>query len=56
MTCSDMKDQTGLNADMIVFTNQVADAIGFNYPATFTLPLLAALQPLYYIRLFLDQV
>jgi hypothetical protein len=51
-----MKDQTGLNSDMIDWTNQVADAIGYTYPATFTLPLTVALQPLYYIRLFLDQV
>ena len=41
---------------MITFTNQVADAIGFTFPATFTLPLQAALIPLYYIRLFLDQI
>eukprot|EP01114_Cavostelium_apophysatum_P002845 TRINITY_DN1253_c0_g3_i1.p1 TRINITY_DN1253_c0_g3~~TRINITY_DN1253_c0_g3_i1.p1 ORF type:complete len:1241 (+),score=361.47 TRINITY_DN1253_c0_g3_i1:25-3723(+) len=45
-----------MTAGMIVFTNQVADAIGYDFPATFQLPLHTALEPLYYIRMFLDQI
>lgn len=51
-----VKDSDGLNADMIDFTNEVADAIGYTYPASFTLPISTALTPLYFIRLFLDQI
>lgn len=63
-----VKDQKGMNFDMIAFTNEVSgtqffqtvtyhvDALGFTYPVDFTLPLYTALIPLYYIRLFLDQV
>lgn len=51
-----VKALNAMNLDMIAFTNQVSDAIGYQYPATFTLPLQAALVPLYYLRLFLDQV
>lgn len=51
-----VKDLNSMNADLIVFTNQISDAIGYRYPATFTLPLKDALTPLYFLRLFLDQV
>lgn len=51
-----VKSKDNMNLDLIAFTNEIADAIGYNYPASFTLPLQTALIPLYYIRLFLDQV
>eukprot|EP01119_Soliformovum_irregulare_P011698 TRINITY_DN2957_c0_g2_i5.p1 TRINITY_DN2957_c0_g2~~TRINITY_DN2957_c0_g2_i5.p1 ORF type:complete len:779 (-),score=230.88 TRINITY_DN2957_c0_g2_i5:26-2362(-) len=51
-----VKSQTGMDADLIDFTNQVADTLGYTFPVTFTLPLRTALIPLYFIRLFLDQI
>lgn len=51
-----VKDNNGLQADMIKFTNLVAEALGINYPAEFSLPLVTALTGVYYIRLFLDQI
>ena len=51
-----VKDLKPMNRDFITFTNQVADYLGYDYPATFSLPLQQAMQPLYFLRLFLDQV
>ena len=51
-----VKDLNSMNLDLIQFTNQIADAIYYKYPASFTLPLQIALTPLYFLRLFLDQV
>lgn len=45
-----------MNSDLIVFTNEISDAIDYRYPATFTLPLQVTLTPLYFLRLFLDQI
>lgn len=49
-------DRQGLDEKMIQFTNQVAEAIGIDYHATFSLPIAVGLQSLYFIRLFLDQI
>jgi len=51
-----VKNQDGLNKGVIQFTNQVADKLGYDYPVTFSLPLADALAPLYFLRLFLDQI
>lgn len=51
-----VKSQAGMDADLITFTNEVADTLGYTYPATFSLPLRMSLQPLQFIRMFLDQV
>ena len=51
-----VKDKPNMDLDLIGFTNDIADTLGYTYPADFTLPLRAALVPLYYLRLFLSQV
>lgn len=51
-----VEDQKGLNRHMIRFTNLVAERLGVDYPAQFELPLLTALQGMYFVRLFLDQI
>jgi len=51
-----IKDSKGIDADMIKFTDAVALAIGINYPATFTLPIVTAISATIFIRLFLNQI
>lgn len=51
-----LKPVKEMNADLIDLTNNVSDAIGYRYPVTLALPVAGALEPLYFIRLFLDNI
>lgn len=50
------KTREDLNHALIALTNSIAEEIGINYPALITAPLVSALQVIYYLRLFLDQL
>eukprot|EP00741_Cyanophora_paradoxa_P007415 tig00001128_g7174.t1 len=50
------KNQAGMDADLIHFTNEVALRIGVDYAADYTLPVALTLKSTLFIRLFLDQI
>jgi ABC-type antimicrobial peptide transport system permease subunit len=51
-----MKTAQELNAEIIKWSNKVALALGLDYPASFSTPLIDTLSVVYYLRLFLDQL
>lgn len=50
------QDEVGINRRMAHFTNVVADALGGDFPASFSIPLAEAVATTYIFRLFLDQI
>ena len=51
-----VKSTKGMDHDLILFTNDVAEALEIDYPVDFTLPIQQTLTGLNYLKLFLDQV
>eukprot|EP01105_Mastigella_eilhardi_P014560 TRINITY_DN3312_c0_g1_i1.p1 TRINITY_DN3312_c0_g1~~TRINITY_DN3312_c0_g1_i1.p1 ORF type:complete len:1294 (-),score=364.22 TRINITY_DN3312_c0_g1_i1:27-3428(-) len=51
-----LKKTESIKTDMITFTNDVAEALGTGYPATFTVPLTEALDGFTFVKLFLQQI
>jgi len=51
-----LSNELQLEREMIAFTNSLAEGIGIDYPATFTMPLLEALRNTMTIRTFLDNI
>lgn len=51
-----VKETSGMEFDMIQFTNDVVEALGVYYPVNLQLPLKDILVTLNYLRMFLDQI
>ncbi len=50
------KTQQGLDADMVRFTNDIAEALGIDYPVETELPIATTLQQFEFTKVSLDQV
>lgn len=46
----------GLKSAMVLFSNDIGNALGYNFPVSVTAPVATALEGTKFIRLFLDQV
>eukprot|EP00002_Diphylleia_rotans_P012112 TRINITY_DN2372_c0_g1_i2.p1 TRINITY_DN2372_c0_g1~~TRINITY_DN2372_c0_g1_i2.p1 ORF type:complete len:590 (+),score=61.92 TRINITY_DN2372_c0_g1_i2:617-2386(+) len=51
-----IKTPKEIDKDMIRFTNDVSEAIGVDFPASFALPLVNYLTLMNFVKLFLDQI
>jgi len=51
-----LKDKRELENDIVLWSNDLMDILGVDYPVLITAPLIQALRILYYLRLFLDQL
>uniref|UniRef100_A0A6U6A8Q8 ABC3 transporter permease C-terminal domain-containing protein n=1 Tax=Guillardia theta TaxID=55529 RepID=A0A6U6A8Q8_GUITH len=51
-----LKSEAGRLSDMVKFSNEVGEKLGFTSNLSITLPIATALQPLMFLRVFLQQI